>query len=205
MDYAGSKSSAVETIDESKDRIIEAEGAWVLPGLVDIHWRHYREGGRASAGTLFPMEMAFLQYERKLAGHGITTMMHSLSFGVGLSLRGEHLVSQLIDLIRSCKPERAMIRHGVHLRYEVSQPTGIPLARRLIEEGAIDYLSLMDHARGIGQYARPGAFQRYVMKNQGVSLDEVEKIVEELQERRAKVDWNALRELTAFARAEELR
>ncbi|WP_233567994.1 amidohydrolase family protein [Cohnella faecalis] len=97
-----------------------------------------------------------------------------------------------------------MIRHGVHLRYEVSQPTGIPLARRLIEEGAIDYLSLMDHAPGIG-ICSAGAFQRYVMKNQGVSLDEVEKIVEELQERRAKVDWNALRELTAFARSRGLR
>ncbi|WP_233567993.1 amidohydrolase family protein [Cohnella faecalis] len=78
----------------------------MLPGLVDIHCDTIEKEVEPRPGTLFPMEMAFLQYERKLAGHGITTMMHSLSFGVGLSLRGEHLVSQLIDLIRSCSRER---------------------------------------------------------------------------------------------------
>lgn len=93
-----------------------------------------------------------------------------------------------------------MIRHGVHLRYEVSHLTGFELARRLISEGLIDYLSLMDHAPGQGQYHRPGAFQRYVMKNQGVSLDEVAAIVEELEERRSRVDWTKLKALTAEAR-----
>jgi len=182
------------------DTIVEAEGQWVLPGLVDIHCDAIEKETEPRPNTLFPMDMAFLQFEKKLAGHGITTMLHSLSLGVGLSLRGEHLVSEMIGLIRSLRQESAMIRHGVHLRYEVSHLTGMALARKLIDEGAIDYLSLMDHAPGVGQYRKPGAFQRYVMKNQGVGLDEVGRIVEELEERRNRIDWSALRELTAFAR-----
>ncbi|WP_217592948.1 alpha-D-ribose 1-methylphosphonate 5-triphosphate diphosphatase [Cohnella sp. GbtcB17] len=181
-------------------RTIDAEGAYVLPGLVDIHCDAIEKEVEPRPGTLFPMEMAFLQFERKLAGHGITTMYHSLSLGVGLSLRGEHLVSEMIGTIRRLSEARSMIRHRVHLRYEVSHLTGFPLAERLIREGQIDYLSLMDHAPDQGQYRRPGAFQRYVMKNQGVDAEECERIVEELQARRALIDWGKLHQLTGLAR-----
>jgi len=186
--------------DELSGETIDASGDWVLPGLIDIHCDAIEKEVEPRPNTLFPLEMAFLQFERKLAGHGITTMLHSLSLGVGLSLRGEHLVGEMIRLIASMREERAMIRHGVHLRYEVSHLTGFDLAQRLMSEGLLDYLSLMDHAPGQGQYHRPGAFERYVMKNQGVGLEEVATIVEELQERRARVDWNKLKALTAQAR-----
>jgi len=196
----GEEASRMLEREHGNFQIVDAEGAYVLPGLVDIHCDAIEKETEPRPNTLFPMEMAFLQFERKLAGHGITTMYHSLSLGVGLSLRGEHLVSEMIGTIRRLSDERAMIRHRVHLRYEVSHLTGFPLAERLIREGQIDYLSLMDHAPGQGQYRRPGAFQRYVMKNQGVDAEECARIVEELQERRAKVDWSKLRQLTALAR-----
>jgi alpha-D-ribose 1-methylphosphonate 5-triphosphate diphosphatase len=183
------------------ETVIDAEGGWVLPGLIDVHCDAIEKEVEPRPNTLFPMDMAFLQFERKLAGHGITTMLHSLSLGVGLSLRGEHLVQEMIELIAAMREERAMIRHGVHLRYEVSHLSGIELAQRMLSEGRLDYLSLMDHAPGQGQYRRPGAFERYVMKNQGVTLDEVAVIVEELQERRQQVDWSKLKALTAQARA----
>jgi alpha-D-ribose 1-methylphosphonate 5-triphosphate diphosphatase len=183
------------------DRIVDAEGQWVLPGLVDLHCDAIEKEAEPRPNTLFPLEMAFLEFEKKLAGHGITTMLHSLSLGVGLSLRGEHLVAEMIGCIHALRQERAMIRHGVHLRYEVSHLSGLPLARRLIEEGAVHLFSLMDHAPGIGQYKKPGSFERYVMKNQGVTIDEAAKIVEELQERRRQVDPARLRELTDAAAA----
>ncbi|RKP56096.1 alpha-D-ribose 1-methylphosphonate 5-triphosphate diphosphatase [Cohnella endophytica] len=197
---AGIEATNVSERKLSDDRIIDAEGSWVLPGLIDIHCDAIEKEVEPRPNTLFPLDMAFLQFERKLAGHGITTMLHSLSLGVGLSLRGEHLVSQMVRLIAELRAERAMIRHGVHLRYEVSHLTGFDLARGLMEEGLLDYLSLMDHAPGQGQYHRPGAFERYVMKNQGVGLEEVAAIVEELEQRRSRVDWSKLKDLTAEAR-----
>ncbi|RED57249.1 alpha-D-ribose 1-methylphosphonate 5-triphosphate diphosphatase [Cohnella lupini] len=183
------------------EQILNADGAWVLPGLIDIHCDAIEKEVEPRPNTLFPLEMAFLQFERKLAGHGITTMLHSLSLGVGLSLRGEHLVSELIRMIAALRQERAMIRHGIHLRYEVSHLTGFEIARQLISDGLIDYISLMDHAPGQGQYHREGAFQRYVMKNQGVGPDEVSAIVKELEERRSQIDWVKLKALTAEARS----
>lgn len=183
------------------DEMMDVSGAWVLPGLIDIHCDAIEKEVEPRPNTLFPLDMAFLQFERKLAGHGITTMLHSLSLGVGLSLRGESLVSEMVMLIAGFRERNAMIRHGVHLRYEVSHLTGFPLAQRLIAEGLIDLVSLMDHSPGQGQYRRPGAFERYVMKNQGVDAEEVTAIVAELQERRSRIDWQRLKQLTAQARS----
>src|SRR5262245_27903780 len=45
---------------------VDAEGTWVLPGLVDIHCDAIEKETEPRPGTLFPMEMAFLQFERKL-------------------------------------------------------------------------------------------------------------------------------------------
>jgi len=181
------------------EKVLDATGAWIMPGLVDIHCDAIEKEVEPRPNALFPLDMAFLQFERKLALHGITTMFHSLSLGVGLSIRGEKLMEELIRHIASSRSERAMIRHRIHLRYEISYLTGLPLAQRLIRDGLIDYLSFMDHAPGVGQYSRPGAFERYVMKNQGVGLEEVEQIVAELEERRARIDWPALRALAAEA------
>lgn len=197
-DAAATTTSSITREDTT--RIIDASGAWVLPGLIDIHCDAIEKEVEPRPSTLFPLDMAFLQFERKLAAHGITTMLHSLSLGVGLSLRGEHLVTEMVELISSLSQERAMIRHGVHLRYEVSHLTGFELAQRFISEGHIDLMSLMDHAPGQGQYHRPGAFERYVMKNQGVGLEEVAAIVRELADRRDRVDWGQLISLTTAAR-----
>lgn len=186
--------------DPESINAIDATGAWVLPGLVDIHCDAIEKEVEPRPNALFPLDMAFLQFERKLALHGITTMFHSLSLGVGLSIRGEKLMEELIRFIAASRSERAMIRHRVHLRYEVSYLTGMPLARRLIRDGLIDYLSYMDHAPGVGQYSRPGAFERYVMKNQGVDIEEVAQIIKELEERRKRIDWEELKRLSAEAR-----
>lgn len=180
--------------------VIDAEGKYVLPGLIDIHCDTIEKEVQPRPNTMFPLPLALLEFERKLPLHGITTMYHSLSLGVGLSLRGDHYLTGMVDLIGEYNKRRSMIRNLIHLRFEVSHHAGLPIAERYVEEGAIHYLSFMDHSPGIGQYRKPGSFERYVMKNQGVTMDEVKSIVEELEERRQAIDTERLRSLAAKAR-----
>lgn len=188
-------------LDENRpSEIVDAEGRHVLPGLVDLHCDAIEKEVQPRPGTLFPLEMALLEFERKLPLHGITSMYHSLSLGVGLSLRGDHLLTGMVELIRRYRRERSVVRNGIHLRYEVSHRDGLPIVEQYIREKAIDYLSFMDHSPGQGQYRAPGSFERYVMKNQGVTRDEAGVIVEELMERRKRVDWESLRKLGGLAR-----
>jgi Metal-dependent hydrolase involved in phosphonate metabolism len=184
---------------------IDAAGRYVLPGLIDIHNDAIEKEVQPRPGTLFPLEMSFLEFERKMPIHGITTMYHSLSLGVGLSLRGDHLLTGMVDFIHHYRQTRSVIRNRIHLRYEVSYLTGYPIVERYIQDHKIDYLSFMDHSPGQGQYRVPGSFERYVMKNQGVGIEEVQVIVEELLMRRNQIDWGNLRELGRLAGQQGIR
>ncbi|RXZ84773.1 alpha-D-ribose 1-methylphosphonate 5-triphosphate diphosphatase [Paenibacillaceae bacterium] len=179
--------------------VIEAQGKYILPGLIDIHCDAIEKEVQPRPNTLFPLETALIEFERKLPVHGITSMYHSLSLGVGLSLRGDHLLTQMIELIHRYRERRAMVRHGIHLRYEVAHLDGLPIVERFVRDRAVDYLSFMDHSPGQGQYRAPGSFERYVMKNQGVDVYEVKEIVRELLERQQLVDWSHLQKLGRIA------
>ncbi|MFF2481766.1 alpha-D-ribose 1-methylphosphonate 5-triphosphate diphosphatase [Paenibacillus sp. NPDC058071] len=178
---------------------IDAAGRYVLPGLVDIHNDAIEKEVQPRPNTLFPLKMSLLEFERKLPLHGITTMFHSLSLGVGLSLRGDHLLTDMVELINSYRVERSVVRNRIHLRYEITYLTGLPIVEQYIRERKIDYLSYMDHSPGQGQYHKEGSFERYVMKNQGIGPDEVKTIVEELLVRRRQIDWEKLRQLGDLA------
>ncbi|WP_245600123.1 alpha-D-ribose 1-methylphosphonate 5-triphosphate diphosphatase [Paenibacillus harenae] len=179
--------------------VIDAKQRYVLPGLIDIHCDAIEKEVQPRPNTLFPLNMALLEFERKLPVHGITTMYHSLSLGVGLSLRGDHLLTGMVDHIRSYRSRRSMIRNRIHLRFEVSHLAGMPIVEQYLNENAIDYLSFMDHSPGQGQYREPGSFERYVMKNQGVNSDEVRAIVDNLILRRQQVDRKELARLGRLA------
>ncbi|WP_141504442.1 alpha-D-ribose 1-methylphosphonate 5-triphosphate diphosphatase [Paenibacillus luteus] len=179
--------------------VIDAANRYVLPGLIDIHCDAIEKEVQPRPNTLFPLNMALLEFERKLPVHGITTMYHSLSLGVGLSLRGDHLLTGMVEEINSYRSKRSVIRNRIHLRLEVSHLAGIPIVERFLRDNTIDYLSFMDHSPGQGQYREPGSFERYVMKNQGVSADEVRIIVEDLLERRKMVSKEQLKQLSRLA------
>ncbi|MCQ6559190.1 alpha-D-ribose 1-methylphosphonate 5-triphosphate diphosphatase [Paenibacillus mendelii] len=181
--------------------IEDARGCYVLPGLIDLHCDAIEKEVQPRPNTLFPLSMAFLEFERKLPHHGITSMYHSLSLGVGLSLRGTHLLTELVELIHAYRDKRAVVRNGIHLRYEVTHLDALPLVERYVREGLIDYLSFMDHSPGQGQYRKSGSFERYVMKNQGIDIQAVRTIVTELGERRQLVDWERLEKLGHMAAA----
>ncbi|MHA6485471.1 alpha-D-ribose 1-methylphosphonate 5-triphosphate diphosphatase [Paenibacillus sp. strain BS8-2] len=180
--------------------VIDANDRYVLPGLIDIHCDAIEKEVQPRPNTMFPLPLALLEFERKLPVHGITTMYHSLSLGVGLSLRGDHYLTGMVDQIGIYNKQRAMIRNLIHLRYEVSHHVGLPIVERYVQEGAIHYLSFMDHSPGMGQYRKPGSFERYVMKNQGVTIDEVGTIVQELAERRQAIDRGRLQGLGEMAK-----
>lgn len=189
----------VHPLQEDGVTVISAHGKYVMPGLIDIHCDAIEKEVQPRPNTLFPLEMALIEFERKLPVHGITSMYHSLSLGVGLSLRGDHLLTGMVELIDQYRSHRAMIRHGIHLRYEVAHLAGLPIVNQYIQEKRIDYLSFMDHSPGQGQYREPGSFERYVMKNQGVDVLEVQQIVEDLLARQQRVNWMQLQELGRLA------
>ena len=139
-------------------RRIDAGGAYLMPGFIDIH-SDYIEGILQPRPTcLMDFEMGLREAEKQLLGHGVTTVYHSLSLMNGAggngrrNFRNRENLERLADLIRNIHRDSHLIRHRFHARYEIDNLEIYDYLARLLEEGRVQELSFMDHTPGQGQY-----------------------------------------------------
>ncbi|MCX7843218.1 MAG: alpha-D-ribose 1-methylphosphonate 5-triphosphate diphosphatase [Clostridia bacterium] len=172
--------------------VIEADGMYLMPGVIDIHSDAMEKEIQPRPNAMFPLYMSFRELEKKLAGCGITTMYHSLSLSSEWGVRGRSTVLEIIEGIRNYQKIRAMIDHRIHLRYEVTFLEGLELIDEMLDKELIDFLSFMDHTPGQGQFAKNGAYHEFMMKSYGFTADMAEASVEKLLNLKEKIDWNRL-------------
>ena len=100
---------------------------------------------------LFPLDFAVAQVDRRNAAAGITTPYHALSFAN--SEWGVRNNQTAAEVVRAAAHRRhSLVDNRVHCRYEVTDPTAVDVLRALMDEGAVDLLSVMDHSPGQGQF-----------------------------------------------------
>ncbi|MDR3161436.1 MAG: alpha-D-ribose 1-methylphosphonate 5-triphosphate diphosphatase [Spirochaetaceae bacterium] len=140
-------------------RCFDAQGGYVLPGFIDIH-SDYIEGVLQPRPTvLMDFEMGLREAEKQLVGHGVTTIYHSLSImnvigskGGRTAFRTKENFERLALLIRNVHESHHLIRHRLHVRYDIYTPLLYDYVARIVEEGKVHELSFMDHTPGQGQY-----------------------------------------------------
>ncbi len=188
---------------DGRGEVIDARGQFLFPGLIDMHSDAIEREAMPRPGTVWPASLALAELDKKLAGHGITTIYHSFSLSGGLELRGDDMLIEIIRSVRAFR--RSLVRNLVHLRYEVTNFQGLPIARNLVETGFVNLLSVMDHTPGQGQYTDPNQYRNYVSKTYGAKPDQIEAIIEERRHLRQQVNRAALSELVFLARSKGIR
>ncbi|VFQ44835.1 alpha-D-ribose 1-methylphosphonate 5-triphosphate diphosphatase [Desulfoluna butyratoxydans] len=177
---------------------LDAGGRLIMPGLVDLHSDALEQSIEMRPGVYFDFEFALRNLDRRIASCGITTYCHALSFADNeLGLRSPGEVERIIRLVKAFdRSSGAMVRHLVHARYEVGAEEGCRVLTRLLDEGLIDMVSVMDHTPGQGQFTTLGAFVDYYA---GAGGDAYEEIVGMAHRKTAcrEAGWNAL---SSFAR-----
>lgn len=150
-ELAEHSANGVETLD--------ARGAYLLPGLIDLHTDTLEKEITPRPGADFALEVAIHELDRKLVACGITTVYHSLHMGYAdaeRSAASRFTRRDVVAGVRAMAGAHTLARTRIHLRYEYSGH-GVEvrdLVEALIAEGAIDLLSFMDHTPGQGQYSR---------------------------------------------------
>lgn len=181
-------------------RIIDAEGAYVMPGIIDMHTDAMDAEIVPRPGADIPVAVAFRELERKMCSCGITTVFHSLHLGyevAELVSHSKYSRADVFGLVHGCGQQPTLIRNKIHLRFELSGVGAYEQCLALIRAGYIDLLSVMDHTPGQGQWSKE-SFKRHVMAK-GKSEEEFE---EELMERmqRPKIAGDRLEALVKTAR-----
>ncbi|EFH89815.1 alpha-D-ribose 1-methylphosphonate 5-triphosphate diphosphatase [Ktedonobacter racemifer] len=184
---------------QSAHKTIDAHGMYVVPGIIDTHSDAIEKEIEPRPGSCFPMETAFYELEKKLVGHGITTIYHGLSMSGGVGPRSDEVVEQALQTFYRLAQERCLMRHRLHLRYEMLNFPAIEIAHKHIRDGSIHLLSLMDHSPGQGQYRTPGSYAGYVSKTHGLQEEAARAKAEEMMELHKLIDWQAVKHLAQSA------
>ncbi len=161
------------------DIIIDADGQYILPGFVDMHSDAIEKEIEPRPGAFVETELAFRELEKKVAGHGITTMYHSFSFaGAEWGIRDDKEAANAIRTIVRMAESSALIHNKIHLRFEISDNSGVGLAKSLLEQKFVDLLSFMDHTPGQGQYPTFEDYRNYMEKTYHWPREQIEKVLE---------------------------
>ncbi len=186
----------------SSSCVVDGRGRWLLPGFIDLHNDGIEMEIVPRPRTVFPFAVALASMENRLVSHGITTIYHSFSFLEGRegTLEPEKLEAAIRDLYRL--RERAAIRHFAHARYEVGEVAQYWRISRLIEDGCLGLVSVMNHAPGQGQFRNLENFISYYKRKHNIDSGDLQALVaERIRKSRSALTTKTLDRLIGDARA----
>ncbi|MFO7729048.1 MAG: alpha-D-ribose 1-methylphosphonate 5-triphosphate diphosphatase [Desulfonatronovibrio sp.] len=142
--------------------VLDAAGAWVIPGFMDLHSDAIEKEIETRPGSCLPVEMAVAELDKKLAAAGVTTIFHSISFAEKeyAILRTMDMAESIIRQIRAMQ-EQLSVKTRIHLRYEITNTESLPVISEFIRNRQVDLVSIMDHTPGQGQFSTSEEFKKY--------------------------------------------
>lgn len=163
---------------------IDAQGAYVVPGFMDLHSDHIEKVAQPRPQSLIDFDIAIREQEKQLVCQGITSMYHSLTMNGGSKtskdlkalLRTPENYNKLVQLIRKHNNGDHIIRHRFHCRYDVTNTQGFEQLLEYIKNSDMQLLSFVDHTPGQGQYKDLEFFKNHVMGSDKTE-EEKEKIL----------------------------
>lgn len=167
--------AAIEPAGSHRAQVVDLQDQWLMPGLVDLHCDAIEKETEPRASVLFPLDFALAQVDRRNAMSGITTPYHALSFSnKEWGVRNNETAAELARAIHAFG-KQGLVDNRVHLRYEITDPKALPLIEALIDAGAVDMVSVMDHSPGQGQFKSLESYLQYMMGNHGMDRAQAEQ------------------------------
>ncbi|ABM05363.1 phosphonate metabolism protein PhnM [Psychromonas ingrahamii 37] len=172
------KISAINPKIVSDDvQTIDAKGKTVMPGMIDLHCDSLEKEVEPRPNVHFPLDFACAQADKNNASAGITTVYHALSFAnEELGVRNNQFAKQIAQAVHQFQPH-ALVDNRVHCRYEITDPTGLPILIDLMKNQVMQLVSLMDHTPGQGQFKDLASYKAYFGKSYKKSDQELDKII----------------------------
>jgi alpha-D-ribose 1-methylphosphonate 5-triphosphate diphosphatase len=157
------------------DRRIDAEGQYVIPGLVDLHGDDVERFLSPRSGERIPVRSALRVADRHTIGAGVTTKFDAVAFeDAPEKNRSIDVATDLLDAIE--REDGLAADHRFHARCEVTDPASVAGVRDIADRDVVDIVSLMAHVPESGQFDDEGAFERRYADGRGAAADAVERL-----------------------------
>ena len=161
--------------------VIDAEGAIVMPGIIDIHTDALDAEIMPRSGADMPITVAFRELERKMSGCGFTTVYHSMHLGYDMAelhSRSKYSRMEVFETVYKASAGNTLLNNKIHLRFELSGVKAYDMCFELMDKGYISLLSVMDHTPGQGQTTKE-QFVAFAMKKMDKTEAEALALYEE--------------------------
>ncbi|MEE1256662.1 MAG: alpha-D-ribose 1-methylphosphonate 5-triphosphate diphosphatase [Lachnospiraceae bacterium] len=156
------------------DEEIDAEGAYLMPGFIDLHSDNIERVAQPRPQSLIDFDIAIREQEKQLVCQGITTMYHSLTIAnseeskaseakAKMLLRTPENHKKLVQVIRKHNDGDHLIHHRFHCRYDITNTCGYDMLIDFIKNRDMQLMSFVDHTPGQGQYRDLEFFKKHVM------------------------------------------
>ncbi|MGY4307882.1 alpha-D-ribose 1-methylphosphonate 5-triphosphate diphosphatase [Bradyrhizobium sp. USDA 4369] len=162
--------SVIKDVGEAPDvatHVLDCEGDFLVPGLIDVHTDDVEHYVQPRPGVRWPsMLAAVLAHDWQLLGSGITTVLDALSLGDADSggVRTAMLDAAIDGLSHARSEGLLKADHYLHLRCELSDPVLLPIVERHMNNPGLRLVSLMDHTPGQRQWHDLKLFREFRRK-----------------------------------------
>lgn len=161
--------------------VIDCEGDFVFPGLVELHTDHLEGHYLPRPGVKWNAVAAIQAHDAQIAGAGITTVLDALRLGLADDnpLTSDEIAGLGDTIMRSCEAGRLRANHLLHLRCEVSAESVLEDYDRFRGNKAVKLVSLMDHTPGQRQFRSMEVYARYYKGKLKMNDEEFNRFVAE--------------------------
>lgn len=141
---------AIEGLDTTAEATVEidATGALVLPGIVDVHGDAFERAIMPRPTVFMPVARAIAETRPQLLAAGITTAFISVTDGWEPGLRSRSRLRDLVTELRAPAAADKPPRLEIHVRHERCNTDDIEELLGWIDDGSISMLSYNDHTPG---------------------------------------------------------
>ncbi len=158
---------------------VQGDGRTLFPGFIDMHGDMIEQELEPRVRVDFPMSVAMASLDARLAAAGVTTAYASVSFSRGARDGERRSFDHTSKVIRDLSEARKHTRvdHRIHARFDITFDNAVGVLEKLIAEGRVDLVSLMDHTPGQGQYRNLEVHIKNKAAYHGVSETEARQMV----------------------------
>ncbi|VTQ57064.1 phosphonate metabolism protein PhnM [Campylobacter jejuni] len=160
---------------------LDAQGGWLLPGLIELHTDNLDKFFTPRPKVDWPAHSAMSSHDALMVASGITTVLDAVAVGDVRDggHRLENLQKMIDAIVNSQNAGLNRAEHRLHLRCELPHETTLPLFEKLMDTPVLSLVSLMDHSPGQRQFATPQKYREYYQGKYNLNDEQMDDYQEE--------------------------